>query len=130
MTYMLLIYMDERDESAISPAIPPLLRRSEPYHWLPFMPDDVIQDWRDFIAQQLEGASETLKIFGGRIGTSPDELRRMLDDPRIMQHYLWDHIPLTLLAEVEQALYAYARQQLLIYLRDYDGPPSEPVETQ
>lgn len=128
--HLLLIYMDERDEAAISDAIPPLLRRSEPHGWLPFMPDAVIRDWRDFIAQQLENDSETLSIFGGRIGTDPDELRTLLDDPQTMQRNLWDHIPLTLLAEIEQALYEYARQQLLIYLRDYAGPTSEPAETE
>lgn len=118
--HLLLIHMDERDEAQLPDNIPAIMRQSTPHHWLPFMDDRVICDWRDFIAQQLEGESETLNIFGGRISTPPEKVREMLDNPTFMQQRLWDNVTPETVAKIEADLYIFAREQMLTYLQEYD----------
>lgn len=117
--HLLLICMDERDEATLSEAIAETLRRCVPHEWLPFLPDEKIIEWRDFLAEQLEGQSQTLKIFGGRIKREPAELRAILDDAAQMQQRLWDNVPTDTLAELEADLYAFSRQQLQIYVDEF-----------
>jgi hypothetical protein len=100
-------------------SLPDTMRQSVPDDWLPFMSDAKICEWRDFIADQLTGESETLRIFGERVRTEPQTIRVLLDDPEYMQLHLWDHITPDLLADIEAGLYAFARQQMLIYLDEF-----------
>ncbi len=121
--HLLLIWMDERDEDRLPQETADLLRQCFPNDWLPFLPDDGICDWRDFLADQLEGESETLRIFGGRIRTEPHVLRVMLDDSDLMQGRLWDHVTPTVLANLEAQLYDFSRDQMETYLREFPGAP-------
>lgn len=114
--HLLLIAMDERDAARIPESYPPTMRRAQPDDWLPFMSDGVICDWRDFIADQLEGESQTVPIIAERIATEAAELRRILDTPQQMQDMLWQHITPTLLDDLEAQMYDFTRAQLLTYL--------------
>jgi hypothetical protein len=116
--HLLLIYMDERDLKALTPALARLSQQSIPENWLPFMRDEVICGWRDDVAEQIIGRSKTLDILGGRVKKEPEELRVLLDNPETMQSYLWDNIPLAALAQIEGEMYAFSREQMLIYLSE------------
>ncbi|MCU0512569.1 MAG: zinc dependent phospholipase C family protein [Anaerolineae bacterium] len=116
--HLLLIFMDERDLKTLTAALAHTLQQAAPQHWLPFMSDAVLCDWRDLIAQQITGDSLTLEIFGGRIFTPPAQLRQMLDSPEVMHEHLWAHITPALLHTVEADMYAFSREQLLCYLAD------------
>ncbi|MGJ3239457.1 MAG: hypothetical protein ACFE0Q_12175 [Anaerolineae bacterium] len=123
LLHLLLITMDERDQSRLPEYIGQTMRESYPQNWLPFLSDEKICDWRDFIAYQLEeDDSQTLTIFGGRIDTKPEEVRALLDDSAYMQRELWDHVSQQLLSEIETKLYAFAREQLLVYLNEFRYP--------
>lgn len=117
MLHIILIHMDERDYNRLEAWQAPALRRAEPSGWLPFMGDDVLRSWRDLIYEQIcdDGDSRTLTIFGGRIGKTPDQMRRILDSPTAIQTRLWQYIPRQLLAEVEAGMYAYARDMVRAY---------------
>lgn len=117
--HLLLIYMDERDEARLPRDLPDLMRHCGPQAWLPFLPDHKICEWRDYLARQLEGHSETLAIFGGRINTEPAALRALLDDADAMQSRLWDHVPLVTITQLETQMYAFAREQVEIYMQEY-----------
>ncbi|MCA9913351.1 MAG: zinc dependent phospholipase C family protein [Anaerolineae bacterium] len=117
--HLLLIWMDERDEARLPETTASLLRQCMPHDWLPFLPDHGICDWRDFLADQLDGDSETLAIFGGRIRTEPRVLRAMLDDSALMQERLWDNITPQLLTDMESKLYDFSREQMDTYLREF-----------
>lgn len=116
--HYLLIYMDERDEDRLPPDYPALLKQSEPDEWLPFLPDDTLRGWRDYIADQIIGDSETVEIFGGRINIAPDDIRGTINDSDSMQAMLWDHIPLDLLHEIEGEMFRFAVEQTCIFLND------------
>ena len=112
--------MDERDQKLLPEGIGAVMKGSIPHEWLPFLPDHLICDWRDFIAQQIdEDDSQTLVIFGGRINTAPEKVRELLDDDDYMQSELWDNVTRETLAEIEDGLYQFAREQMLVYLDEF-----------
>ncbi len=123
MLHILLIHMDERDRDSLPPEQEADLLTAQPHDWLPFMPDAVLAQWRDFIAGQIapEGHSETLAIFGSRINKTPAQFRAILDSPLRMQNDLWNHIPQAELARIEQGMYAFAREQMTVYLAEFTG---------
>jgi hypothetical protein len=117
MLHIVLIYMDERDLGRLQHWQFETLCGAEPDEWLPFMSDTILESWRDFIAEQIRPGSDsqTLAVFGSRIGKTPAELRAILDSPAVMEADLWQHITPALLAEVEAGMYRHARAQMLAY---------------
>ena len=119
--HLILTVMDERDEPELAPWQAESLGRSEPEGWLPFMSDEVLRGWRDLVARQITpgGESETLAIFGRRLKRDPAEIRAVLDEPTLMDRYLWRHVDPENLALVEQQAYAFTRDQLAVYLTEF-----------
>jgi hypothetical protein len=120
MLHIILSYMDERDLSLLEAWQYESLCAAEPSEWLPFMSDETLVGWRNFIGEQIApgGESRTLALFGERIGKHADELRAILDSPEQMQHGLWDNVPPDDLARVEAEMYAFAREQMRLYLEE------------
>ncbi len=118
MLHILLIYMDERDRARLDEGLSAALSAAEPDDWLPFLSDTVIRQWRDVIAPQIQpgGVSETLDIYGARLGKSADDLRAILDSPERMQAELWANVPPSVVAAVEDHMTEYARDQMVAYL--------------
>lgn len=128
MLHVILIYMDERDYNLLQPWQYETLQAAEPDRWTPFMNDRILRDWRDFIARQIRpggNASETLEVLGSRINMQPPDLRAILDDPERMHNDLWQHIPQTLMAEIEADMYRHAREQMLVYWGESEQNSSE-----
>ena len=121
--HLILTVMDERDQPQLAAWQADSLARCQPRDWLPFMADDTLRAWRDFVAAQLApgGESQTVEIFSKRLRCDPDELRRALDEPALLHASLWRHIDPALLADVEARAYIYTRQQLAVFLREYGG---------
>ena len=120
--HLLLIDMDERDLAQLPAWVAAELLQSAPSDaWLPFMPLSVLVGWQKLIYDQIKpgGASQTLIIFGERINCSPAELRQKVDDATWMQAHLWDHVPRSVLAEVEAQMYTQARQAMIAYLDEF-----------
>lgn len=115
MLHILLIYMDERDYTRLESWQPADLRAAQPDQWLPFIGDYDLIAWRDFIAEQLSGASQTLTVFGERIRKTPADFRAVLDQPEQMQMHLWQHVSPALLADTESAMHQFAREQMVVY---------------
>ena len=121
MLHTMLIDMDERDEARLPGWVPDTLQAAQPGDWLPFMPQPVLRGWQTLIYDQIKpgGVSKTLDIFGGRIGKTPQELRRLLDDKAWMQRELWNHVPRSVLNIVESTMYTHARASLVHYMREF-----------
>ena len=119
--HLILTVMDERDEPLLEAWQADSLASCAPKEWLPFLPDEVLRNWRDLVASQIQpgGKSQTLAIFGKRLGCEPAEIRATLDDAARMQRCLWRHVPREALAQVERQVYAYAREQLAVYVNEY-----------
>ncbi len=123
MLHILLIYMDERDYAALEPWQAGTLQGAQPADWLPFIGDADLQAWRDFIAEQVAGESQTLAVLGARVQRPPEEFRAILDSPERMQADLWAHVPPDTLAQVEARMYTFAREQLVDYLARFAVHP-------
>lgn len=116
MLHVLLITMDERDYKALQAWQSASLASAIPSHWLPFMNDAILTDWRDFISGQIPpaGDSQTLEVLGKRINRQPAELRAILDSPKT-QADLWANIPPDAFATVESSMYKKACEELCMY---------------
>lgn len=121
--HYLLSWMDERDWRRLADDCAERLRQAEPAQWLPFFPDDGLRNWRDRIARQLPpaGCSETLAVFGARIGQEPAAMRAYLNDHARMEAGIWVNIPRAALAEIETSLLNESRAALLAYWRESES---------
>lgn len=118
MLHIILSYMDERDLALLEAWQHETLCAAQPCDWLPFMSDATLAGWRDFIGEQIGpgGVSQTLSLFGARIGRSAAELRAILDSPDQMQRGLWANVPPEALARIEAEMYVFAREQMELFL--------------
>lgn len=122
MLHIILIYMDERDHAALEAWQADALRSAAPDVWTPFMSDDTLRHWRDFIAVQLgPDASQTLDVLGARVNKTRDELRAILDTPERMHNDLWENVTPETLARVEDKMYTHACEQMMVYLLETDS---------
>ena len=121
--HLILTVMDERDQAELHAWQADSLAHCQPQAWLPFLHDDILRDWRDFVSRQIApgGQSQTLPIFSRRLGCDVATVRGVLDDPQLLHARLWRHISPDLLADIEARAYAYARKQLASYLHEFAG---------
>lgn len=115
---LLLIGLDERDRAQLGSMPAEALSQAEPQHWLPFLPDAALCDWRAVIVRQLApgAASETLRIISPRVGLSETELRALADSPAGINARLWAYVPRAALMETEAQMNGLAREQVRGYL--------------
>jgi hypothetical protein len=120
MLHMLLGYLDARDYQTLPPSDYAPLHEATPSAWLPFIPDADLVTWRDLIANQLapDGHNMTCNILAPRFGMTPDQMAAFISDPVCMDAQLWANVPPPRINDVEQRLYAGARQALIDYYRD------------
>lgn len=118
--HLILIHMDKRDEALLEAWQGEELAAATPRHWLPFMDDDILAVWRDFIAEQIRagGQSKTVDIFSERLMMPRADLAAVVDSPAEMQKRLWDFVTPSDLQAVEPALYRFTYQQLNQYLAE------------
>ena len=118
MLHLLLAYMDERDYALLEAWQADVLAAAIPDDWLSFMPDADLLVWRDYIQGQLTGESQTLVIFGQRLDKPVEALRAVLDSPERLQADLWANVPQEALEQIEDRMYTFAREQMLLYLSE------------
>jgi hypothetical protein len=118
MLHILLITLDERDLTRLDAGLNECLRDVPLHHWLPFLSDDVLRQWDTLIYRQIipGGASETLSVYGVRVGKTPEQLRAILDSPEQMERHLWANVTRAKTAQVEAHMLTHARSQMVTYL--------------
>lgn len=99
------------------------LMAAVPNAWLPFVEDQYLCKWRDYLADQLQpGAQiETIEVFARRQGISVEEFTDLVNSEDRMEAEIFSHIPRQLLVEYRQKLIQDNVQLLLEYL----GPLKE-----
>jgi hypothetical protein len=120
MLHILLITLDERDLARLDASLMECLRDVPVHRWLPFLSDEVLREWGNLIYRQIMpgGESETLAVYGVRVGKTTEQLRAILDSPEQMQRDLWAHVTPEKTAEVEAHMLDHARTQMIAYLRE------------
>jgi hypothetical protein len=112
---LLMITLDERDLRTLTYEQAQVMKRCRPQEWLPFIPDDILVEWRDFVGNQIPDASLTLEVLSERVDKTVEELRILVDTPTKMQSYLWNNVPRETLAQIEKDMYTFTREQLIAY---------------
>lgn len=118
--HVLLLQLDERDYGQWPDTFAPALANAQPDHWLPFLGDADLIEWRNIIADQiLPGKhSKSIEVLGTRVSVGEAGLREILADEARIQDELWANVPQGLVESVEQQMFAAMRRDLLNYLME------------
>jgi hypothetical protein len=83
----------------------------------PFISDDNLLHWRDWIAEQLSPgqAAQTVEVFAQRMGADARSFAALLASPHAMQRRVFDRLPDGLL----ERYYAAGRELCLDVLQRY-----------
>jgi hypothetical protein len=104
---VLRAYLDRQILADLPEGLDRELAQAEPQGWLPFVADQHLAQWRDFLAGQLRPGAEsrTVEVFAARQGLAPEAFYRLLDSEDQMEREVFSRLP-------RQQLEAY-RQRLL-----------------
>jgi len=111
---VLRTWMDSQDQQRLDGSVATALRKAEPQNWLPFVSDEHLRVWRDWLIEQLgPGHSvQTADVFAQRMGVPVAEMEAMLRSPQQMEERVFRHIPRSALQSFHDT--GYARSVALI----------------
>lgn len=115
---VLRIYLDRIDAPNLQDGAGAALGQARPDGWLPFLADDALRRWRDFVADQLaEGAaSQTVEVFAVRMSLAPTDFESLLQSPTAMQAQIFDRLPFSTLIDFRERGMARSRDAIAEYL--------------
>jgi len=92
---VLRVWMDRQDQRRLNGSVAVALREAEPQDWLPFVGDEHLRAWRDWLVKQLSpGQSmQTAEVFARRMGVSATEMEAVSRSPQQMQERVFCHVP-------------------------------------
>jgi hypothetical protein len=111
---VLRTWMDARDQRQLNSSMDTALRKAEPRRWLPFVADEHLRAWRDWLVEQLVPGHtvQTAQVFARRMGVSVAEMEAVLMSPHQMEQRVFCRIPRTALQSFHDI--GYARSVALI----------------
>lgn len=118
---VLRTWMDAQDRRRLDGSVGPVLHTAEPWGWLPFVGDDHLRAWRDWLVKQLEPgqSTQTAEVFAGRMGISAAEMETILRSPQQMDERVFSHIPQATLRSFHDAGYEQSVALIAWYLADW-----------
>lgn len=86
----------------------PCLAGCIPHHWLPFVSDEALGRWRDFLSTQLQPGAplRTVEVFAAREGVSPARYYELLACEQEMDIQVFSRVPRLRLAQYRQRVIA------------------------
>ncbi len=92
---VLRTWMDGRDQQRLNGSVAVALRETKPHGWLPFVGDEHLRAWRDWLVEQLGPAHtvQTAEIFARRMGVPVAEVEAVLRSPQQMEERVFSHVP-------------------------------------
>jgi hypothetical protein len=93
---IVLTYLDHQAYEALPATAVSTLAAANPRHWLPFVGDDALCQWRDRLVAQLQpdGDLETIAIYAQRLRMSPAEFAASLQDAAWMADHVFNVVPI------------------------------------
>lgn len=103
---VLRAYLDRQILPSLTNGTGSSLVSAEPAGWLPFVADEHLRQWRDYLAGQLRPAAsiQTIEVFATRQGVAPEEFYRLIDSEDEMERQVFTHIPRQSLEDYHQRL--------------------------
>lgn len=98
---VLRIHLDQLDVPKLLNEMGLTLKDAQPQAWLPFLADQALCQWRDFVADQLvEGAlSQTVEVFAARMRLPRSDFESLLQSPTDMDARIFSRLSQAALAE-------------------------------
>ena len=111
---VLRTWMDARDQQQLDGNVATALRGVNPRDWLPFVSDEHLRTWRDWLVEQLEPGHtvQTAQVFARRMGVPAAEVEAVLSSPQQMEQRVFHHIPRSALQSFHDT--GYERSVVLI----------------
>jgi hypothetical protein len=99
-------YLDQQILPVLPARIDVDLGKATPAGWLPFVQDNHLVCWRDFLAHQLHPGSsvKTVEVFAARQSIPPENYYRLLSSDRLMDEMIFRRISLADLKDYRQRL--------------------------
>ncbi len=92
---ILLTYLDALAVEALPDTAVSTLAHAQPQQWLPFVADEILNDWRDMLVAQLSpnASLRTIEIYASRLGIAATQFAQNLQDKAWMDDYVFGKIP-------------------------------------
>jgi len=92
---VLRTWMDSRDQQQLDGSVAIALRETEPHGWLPFVGDEHLRVWRDWLVEQLgpDHSVQTAEVFAQRMGVPVAEMEAVLRSPQQMEERIFRRVP-------------------------------------
>ncbi|MCP4535976.1 MAG: zinc dependent phospholipase C family protein [Chloroflexi bacterium] len=115
---VLRTWMDARDQQRINGNLSAALQEAKPQTWLPFVADQHLQAWRDWLVEQLAPGHviETVQVFARRMDAPVVEMEAVLKSPQQMEERVFCRIPRTTLQSFRDTGYTHSIALIVQYL--------------
>jgi hypothetical protein len=122
---VLRTWLDRQDLQRINGNVSKALREAEPHHWLPFISDEDLRAWRDWLVAQLGPGQhvQTAEVFAQRMGVSPLEMEAVAESPRQMAARVFSRIPRSALQSFHDEGYARSVSLMRRYIGGWSKQP-------
>jgi len=92
---VLRTWMDRQDRERLDDSVAVALQSPRPQGWLPFVGDEHLLAWRDWLIEQLGSGRgmQTAEVFAKRMGVPQAEMEELLKSPQRMEERVFCRIP-------------------------------------
>jgi len=92
---VLRTWVDLRDQARLDGTMAQALEQAEPDDWLPFVDDEYLRRWRDWLVEQLTTGHrmETAKVLADRMGVPAAEVEAVVQSSEQMERRVFQHFP-------------------------------------
>jgi len=117
---LLRTWMDRQDLARINGSTATALEQAVPQGWLPFVDDNDLANWRDWLLEQLRPGRhiQTAEVFARRMGITADEMEAVLASPEQMAKRVLKRLPEGILEEFRVIGRARSIDAISRYLRN------------
>ncbi len=115
---ILRTWMDARDQQKLNGHLALALQEVKPQEWLPFVTDEHLHTWRDWLVEQLAPGHvvETVEVFARRMDVPVAEMEAVLRSPQQMEERVFCRIPRSALQSFHEIGYARSVALIVQYL--------------
>jgi len=114
MHNVLRTHLDQQLFPSLNPHMGLFLQSLKPDHWLPFVRDEHLVEWKEILADQLTsgGEAKTSQIFAERLGLPVEKFYAFISSPQRLQDELYAYVPATIEIRYHQQIIWESVRQL------------------
>jgi len=118
---LLRTWLDRQDLARLNGHTVLALQQAVPERWLPFVSDESLTSWRDWLVRQLRPGQhvQTAEVFARRMGIPAEEMEAVLASPQQMSERVLKHIPEGALQRFRETGHTRTVDVIVRYLGNY-----------